>query len=129
MEQAIRAFVALNLLVIGLSHIVQHRAWAEFFVWLHGLGRVGAFVNGLLSLFPGTLVVAFHGSWQWPGVLLTVLGWAWVLKGAVALLWPTWGLRSMARIQNADSRLFAVPGAVFVVVAAVLLGSLWPDWP
>jgi len=129
MENAIRAFAALNLLVIGVSHIVQHRAWAEFFVWLHGLGRAGAFANAFLSLFPGTLIVAFHSVWSGGALLLTLLGWAWVAKGAIALLWPEWGLRSMARVQHANSRWFVVPGVGFVVIAAVLLYSLWPQWP
>ena len=41
MEEGIRAFVAVNFFVMDLSHLVQHRAWAEFFAYLHGLGRPG----------------------------------------------------------------------------------------
>ena len=35
MEEAIRVFAAVNFLTMGLSHIFQHRAWAEFFAYLH----------------------------------------------------------------------------------------------
>ncbi len=39
MEEAIRVFAAVNFLTMGLSHIFQHRAWAEFFAYLHEQGR------------------------------------------------------------------------------------------
>lgn len=50
MEEAIRVFAAVNFLTMGLSHVFQHRAWAEFFVYLHQQGRPGAFANGFLTL-------------------------------------------------------------------------------
>lgn len=129
MEQAICAFTALNLLVLGLSHIVAHRAWAEFFIWLHDQGRAGALANGFLSLFPGTIIVAFHSVWSGFGLWLTLLGWAWVVKGTITFLWPPWGLRSMARVTLQNSRMFIVPGVAFVVAGAGLLYLLWPLWP
>ena len=88
MEQAIQTFAAINFLVIGLSHVVQHRAWAEFFILLHRQGRPGAFANGFLSLLMGTLIVAFHNVWSGIPVVLTVLGWSFVLKAAVVFVVP-----------------------------------------
>lgn len=129
METAIRAFAALNLLVIGVSHVLQHRAWVEFLLWLHGHGRAGAFANGLLALFPGTLIVAFHSVWSGYAVVLTVLGWLWVIKGAAVMLFPDLGVRSLARLRTLDSRLLAIPGVVFAGIGAVLIWSLWPEWP
>ena len=34
MERAIEVIAAISFLVIGISHVVQPRAWAEFFVLL-----------------------------------------------------------------------------------------------
>ena len=32
--------------VVGLSHILQPKAWAEFFILLRGKGGPGAFLDG-----------------------------------------------------------------------------------
>ena len=64
MEQATEIFAAVFLSVIGLSHLVQPRAWVEFFVWLRGKERTGVFVNGFLALGFGSFIVAFHNQWH-----------------------------------------------------------------
>jgi len=128
MEQGIRAFVAVNFFVMGLSHVVQHRAWAEFFAYLHGLGRPGAFANGFLSLITGSLIVAFHNVWSGIPVILTVLGWSFVLKAAIVFIAPNLGLRSMAKIRSDNSRKFIIPGVIMIVVALALGYSLWSGW-
>ena len=120
MQQAIEVFAAINFLVIGLSHVFQHRAWAEFFILLHGQGRPGAFANGFLSLFTGALIVAFHNVWAGIPVVLTLIGWGFVLKSGVTFVMPEWGLRSMARVRRENSHMFMVPGVIMIVVAAAL---------
>ena len=125
MEQDIRAFVAVNFFVMGLSHVVQHRAWAEFFVYLHGLGRPGAFANGFLSMMMGTLIVAFHNVWSGFPMVVTLLGWSMVLKATVTFVFPEAGLRSMASVGLENSRRFQIPGAIMIAVSAALGYSLW----
>ncbi len=125
MEQAIQTFAAINFLVIGLSHVVQHRAWAEFFILLHRQGRPGAFANGFLSLLMGTLIVAFHNVWSGIPVVLTVLGWSFVLKAAVVFVVPDWGLRSIGRVRRENSRMFMIPGVILIIGAVALGYSVW----
>ncbi len=125
MEQGIQAFVAVNFLVLGISHVVQHRAWAEFFVHLHGLGRPGAFANGFLSLVTGTLIVSFHNVWSGYPMVVTLLGWSMVLKATVVFVFPEAGLRSMALVGPDNSRRFRIPGAIMIAVSAALGYSLW----
>lgn len=125
MEQAIQTFAAINFLVIGLSHVVAHRAWAEFFILLHRQGRPGAFANGFLSLLMGTLIVAFHNVWSGIPVVLTVLGWSFVLKAAVVFVVPDWGLRSIGRVRRENSRMFMIPGVILILGAAGLGYSVW----
>ncbi len=88
------------------------------------MGRPGAFLNGMLSLLMGSLIVSFHNVWTGLPVILTVLGWSFVLKAAIVFIRPDWGLRSMARIQPENSRLLIVPGLILVAVAGVLAYSI-----
>jgi hypothetical protein len=60
MERAIQIVAAVNFLIIGWSHILQPRAWAEFFIWLRGKGHAGVFVTGFLALGIGSLIVGHH---------------------------------------------------------------------
>lgn len=124
MEEGIRVFAAVNFLTMGLSHVFQHRAWAEFFVYLHQQGRPGAFANGFLTLFTGSLIVAFHNVWGGLPTVLTVLGWLFVLKAAIIFLFPDVGLRSMTRIRPENSRVAIVPGVMFVVIGVALVYSV-----
>ncbi len=128
MQQAIQLFAAINFLVIGLSHVFQHRAWAEFFVLLHRQGRPGAFANGFLSLITGSLIVAFHNVWSGIPVILTVLGWLMVLKAVIVFLAPNLGLRSMAQVRPDNSRKLIIAGVILIVVAVALGYSLWGEW-
>src|SRR5215469_3388044 len=98
-ERAVEAFAAVCLLGVGLSHVLQPLAWVEFFVWLRGQGRCAVFLEALLNLNFGALVVSFHNVWTgWP-VVLTLLGWGIVVKGLVRLIAPELGLRAYRRIE------------------------------
>src|SRR3954454_7888840 len=60
--------------VIGLSHILQPKAWAEFFILLRGKGEAGAFMDGFLNLPLGAIIVGFHNIWSGIPVVLTTAG-------------------------------------------------------
>ncbi|MHC4995319.1 MAG: hypothetical protein ACYTGQ_09735 [Planctomycetota bacterium] len=120
MEEAIAIFAAINFAVIGLSHCFQSRGWNEFFQQLHAMGRAGAFVNGMLTLLMGSLIVAFHNVWTGVPILLTLIGWAYILKSTVIFLNPDWGLRSMKSIENASPLKWRIVGAVLITVALVI---------
>ena len=121
MEQATEIFAAVFLSVIGLSHLVQPRAWVEFFVWLRGKERTGVFVNGFLVLGFGSFIVAFHNQWHGLPVVLTLLGWAQVLKGAVSLIAPRIAHRSLAHVSPERAWQFTATG----LLALALAGVLW----
>lgn len=119
MERAIEIFAVIQLTVIGLSHIVFHRAWAEFFVWLREKGNAGAFANGFTSLAFGSVVVAFHQVWSGIPLVLTVFGLLNVVKAAQCFLLPAVALRSMQRVSLERSREFVVAGVMSLAVAGV----------
>lgn len=120
MEKAIEMFAAVLLSVIGLSHIAQPGAWVEFFVWLRGKGRAGVFVNGFLSLSFGSLIVAFHNVWEGLPVILTLLGWAQVLKGLVSFVAPSISLWGLALVSTERTWHFVAGGIFSLALSAVL---------
>ena len=121
MERAIEIFAAVQFLVIGLSHLLQPRVWVEFFTWLRGKGHAGVFANGFLSLTFGSLIVAFHNVWTGLPIVLTLMGWAQVIKALVAFVMPQWGMRGLERVSYDRTRDFVVGGVVFLAMSALML--------
>jgi len=122
-ERATEVFAVVNLAAIGASHLVQPKVWVEFFVFLRERGRAGVFFNGMLSLTFGSILVAFHNVWTgWP-MIVTVLGWAQVLKGLISLVAPSIGLKKMLRVSMDRAWEFQVAGAAFVVLSALIAWS------
>ena len=121
MTTATEFFVAVFSLVIGLSHVLQPRAWVEFFTALREKGRAGAFVNGFLSLGCGAFIVAFHNVWHGLPVVLTLVGWAQVLKGLLIFVAPQIAMRGLARVSPERAWEFVVAG----VLSLALSGLLW----
>lgn len=124
MEIAIQKLAAICFFIVGLSHVVQARAWAEFFILLRAKGAAGNFVNGFLTLSMGALIVSFHNVWTGIPAVLTVLGWLYVSKSLVAFVYPPWALRSLDTVSVEKSWKFAVPGAAMVVYSGLLAYSL-----
>ena len=124
MERAIEILAVIQLTVIGLSHIVHHRAWAEFFIWLRGKGDPGVFANGFLSLTAGSLIFSFHRVWSGIPLVLTLFGILNVLKAASCFLFPARAMRSMRRVSLERSREFVFAGALSLALAAVVAFGL-----
>ena len=121
MEQATQVFAAIAFFVIGLSHLVQPKGWVAFYQALAARGTPGAFLEGFLVLSFGAIIVAFHNVWQGPAVVLTLIGWAQVLKGLGRFIAPQIGLRLMQRMSPERAWYFQVGG----VAALLLSGFLW----
>lgn len=121
MEQSTQTFAAVSFLVIGLSHLVQPKAWVTYFQELAAQGTTGAFTEGFLYLSFGAIVVAFHNVWHGPELLLTLIGWAHVVKGSIRFVVPQVALRVMARATFERAWHFQAGG----VFALLLSGFLW----
>ena len=125
MERVAEWYALVTCVVVGVSHLVQPRAWAASFAALHRLGTPGAFVNGGLSLVPGAAFVAAHPVWTGPATALTLLGWALVVKGTVCLLAPSVALRGMGRAGAGRGREFSAGGVMLLAVAGTVGYVLW----
>lgn len=126
MEAAVQIFAVIHLATIGLSHVLASRAWAELFILLRSKGHAGVFVVAFLSLWFGSIIVAFHNVWSGIPAVLTVLGWAQVLKALLYFTVPAYGLRAMATVSVERARHFVYAGFFLLVLAGLLGYHLWP---
>jgi len=111
--------LAIPLLLLGISHIVQQRMWFDFFERLAEMGRSGVLVRTFLfELWPATLIVIFHQDWSWPGLVITLYGHLLMLKVALSLTLPELGLKSLQQAQNHGERMF-VPAGLGLIALGV----------
>ena len=74
MDRSVEVLAIIWFGVLGLSHLLQPKAWVEFFILLRGKGEAGAFVDGLLQLPLAGVIIGFHNVWSGiPVVLMSVL--------------------------------------------------------
>jgi len=124
MERAVQIFAVVQFLIIGFSHIVRPRAWSEFFLFLRSKGAAGGFANGFLSLCVGSVIVAFHQVWSGIPLILTVFGWAQVLKSCLIFVVPGYAEKSLEKAPIDRPQVFIVPGILLVVLGGLLLYHL-----
>lgn len=120
MERAVQIYAIIQFAIIGVSHIVRPRAWVEFFELLRERGNAGVFAVAFLSLLFGSFVVAFHNLWTGIPLVLTLVGWAQVIKASLYFTFPEFGLRKMKIPTRDNAHVFIYPGIVFVILAALL---------
>jgi len=121
MERSVEVLAIVCFGAIGLSHILQHKAWAEFFILLRGKGEAGAFVDGFLNLPLAGFIIGFHNVWSGIPLVLTLVGWGLLIKSLIRFCAPKQALRLIARVSLERSWEFQIAG-VFLVALAGLLG-------
>jgi hypothetical protein len=120
MERSVEVFAIILFGVLGLSHILQPKAWVRFFILLRDKGEPGAFVDGLVNLPLAAVIIGFHNRWSGIPVVLTLVGWGLLIKSLIRFCAPKLGLRVMARVSLERSWEFQVAGAGLVALAALL---------
>jgi hypothetical protein len=124
MELAVTKLAMICFLFTGVSHIVQPRVWAKFFIDLHGKGEVGSFLNALLHFPLGVIIVSFHNVWHGLPLVLTLIGWGLVLKSFIYFVFPRYGLKVLARVSMERSGEFRVAGVFAVGISGWLLFTI-----
>jgi len=117
--RALEMFALIHLTLMGLSHVLHHRAWAEFFITLREMGHGGVFVHGFLSLGFGSMILAFHRVWSGEPMALTILGVLYVVKTVQCFLLPEVSMRSLNRVTLEGSRVFVGAGVMLLFFAGV----------
>jgi hypothetical protein len=123
-EIAVRKIAIIASLTFGASHIFQSGVWAAFFIDLHAKGEIGSFYTALINFPAGLLIASFHNVWRGTPLLLTLMGWALVLKGILYFLFPMYGLKMLGHVSMERSWEFIVAGALLVGFACILISSL-----
>jgi uncharacterized protein YjeT (DUF2065 family) len=121
MERSVEIVAVILFGVLGLSHMVQPRAWVEFFILLRDNKEPGAFVDGFLNLAMAATIIAFHNVWSGIPLVLTVVGWCLLFKSLIRFCAPKLALRMMAQVSEGRAWSFQVAGAGLMGVA-VLVG-------
>lgn len=128
-QRFVEWFVFLNFLVVGISHITQARAWDEFFALLRAKGRAGAMINGMIALTFGSIVVAGHNVWGGLPTVVTLVGWAQLVKGFLHLAVAGMGERSMRMAETNPLSKFRIGGAVMLAVNVPIAWLLFAPAP
>ena len=120
MERSIEVLFVILFGVFGLSHIVQPKAWAEFFVILRSKDEPGAFVDGFLNLPMAGLIIAFHNTWSGIAAVLTLVGWCLLIKSLIRFCAPALAVRIMRRVSVERSWEFQLAGAGLMALAGLV---------
>jgi hypothetical protein len=124
MEEGVEKLAIISFLLIGLSHIFQPAVWVRFFIEMREKGEPGAFLNGFMHFPLGALIVAFHNVWKGIPLVLTVIGYAMLVKGLVCFVFPKLALKSLSRASMERSHELVIGGILFVVLAGLFSYSL-----
>ena len=127
MERSVEVVAIILFGVTGLSHVLQPKAWVEFFTLLRAKGEAGAFVDGFLNLPIAAVIVAFHNKWSGIPLVLTLVGYALLIKSLIRFCAPKQALRIMARVSLERASEFQVAGAGLVALASLLGYGLYAD--
>lgn len=106
-ETGIERLAALVLILTCLSHIAAPTAWVRLFGAIRAQGEAAGLINAAIHLPLGLMIAAFHPVWSWPGIIVTLLGWALVAKGLTHLVMPSLSQRTLHLVdeQNGARRL------------------------
>ncbi|HVM21738.1 MAG TPA: hypothetical protein VM308_00355 [Sphingomicrobium sp.] len=115
MEQGVERLAAMVLLLTCLSHIAAPNAWAELFRRIDSSGDLAGILYAAIHLPLGLMIVAFHDVWSWPEIVVTLIGWALLLKGTLHLLIPSLARRSIA--LAADPKRYRLGGLLMLPLA------------
>ena len=121
METAIEKLAAIGFFVIGLSHIIRPRTWAQFFIEVREKGEAGSFINAFIHFPLGALIVAFHPVWHGLAMILTLIGYGLVIKSLIYFVFPGHGRRMLARVSVERAWEFAVAGVMSLGLSGLLL--------
>ena len=125
MHRAVEIYAIINFTIIGVSHVLRPRVWVDFFVFLRERGEAGVFAIAIPNLVFGSIIVAFHNEWSGIPIVLTIVGWANVVKAAIYLTFPAIGLRRFRCLSYERANLIVGGGIFFLLMAALLAYHVW----
>lgn len=125
MELAVERLAALAFIVTGLSHIAAPDAWTRFFLDIRARGEAAGLLNAFVHMPLGLLIVCFHWVWSWPAMIVTLVGCALALKGALYFIHPGIAAIGLGHIGEQNGWRFRVAG-IFGLLLGLAMG--WAAW-
>lgn len=116
----IARFFSVALFVVGLSHLLQPRLWADFFIKIKRTGVAGIIIA--MFTFPQGLLIALgHNVWVLDvPVIITICGWGMMVKSIIYALVPRMAERAIPDGEDAH-RKYAAGGACIIPLSLLLI--------
>ncbi len=133
MELILQRIVGLSLAIAAIGLFFRRHYWAGMITEFYQ-SKALTYVAAILSLGIGSTIVVLHNNWAFEsGLVVTLFGWAGLVKGGVLMIWPesiqslfseskslTEGEESPAR-----SRLSKILGIEAPIIEILGLLALW----
>jgi uncharacterized protein YjeT (DUF2065 family) len=120
-------FLGIYLLVIGLAILLDPKRFRNSYKKLV-TSDSSMMVGGSMALLFGAFVVTFHNYWElgWP-VIVTILGWWSVIKGAALFLVPDIGkkMAPLFKVNKKTENGFRLLGGIAALVGLFLSYQGW----
>jgi uncharacterized protein YjeT (DUF2065 family) len=128
LDLLIERWFAIGFLAFGLSHLLYPDKWTALFLPLRQ-SDTGGLLVATFTLPLGVVVVLAHNIWVWGlPVIVTLTGWAMIVKSLLYLLFP----RAPLLVIPAGHQLkkgFRIAGVVAMFSGALLLyDSFYNKW-
>ncbi len=111
-------------LIVGLGMLLHKQHMRSLFDEVSKSPAL-AYLGGVLALVIGTIIVRVHNDWSlgWP-LLITLIGWGAVAKGASRILAPEWS-RDLLRSYAQDDKIIPLATAAALIFGAVLTAGAY----
>lgn len=111
--------IGIWMIIVGIAYLKSPKESKNMFLEFMD-NRPLLFLSALFTLAVGSLIVVSHNFWEWNWrLLITLFGWACLLKGAFLVLWPQ-KIKEISWLYLGKINLF-FPGAVYIAIGLVLL--------
>ncbi len=105
-------------LIVGLGMLLHKEHMRSLFNEVANSPAL-IYLGGVFALVIGTLIIRFHNDWSlgWP-LLITLIGWGAVAKGASRILAPEWSRDLLHSYAQGDK---IIP---FATAASLIFGAI-----
>lgn len=107
--------------ILGLSLVARPNNWSAYVNYIFKQ-KHGALGIALVALPFALLIVLTHQIWMWhPIVIITIMGWAMLIKYIAYIFCPHWGEKMLPKTEAKRAEWLKWAGVVYTVIGALLV--------